>query len=254
MKGFKGFNKDLKCRGEQYAIGETKTFSGTPQLGSRGLHFCEHPLDTWSSYAPNAGSRYAEIEADGVTEQREKDSKRVGSSLTVEAEIKIPALLKAAIKFVFDKISPTTGYSAHSATTGDSAHSATTGNYAHSATTGDYAHSATTGDYAHSATTGDYAHSATTGYYAHSATTGDYAHSATTGNYAQSSVGGKGVIAASLGREGQAKAAKGSWLVLAEYKIDGTVKSIGVAWVDGKKIEADTFYTLKGKKFVKVQP
>jgi hypothetical protein len=58
-----------------------------------------------------------------------------------------------------------------------------------------------------------------------------------------------------IGRENQAKAALGNWLVLAEYRNDGTVKTVKTVKVDGKKIKADTFYALKTGKFVKaVQP
>ena len=201
MKGFKGFDKDLKCHGMQYTIGETVTHNGEISLCNSGLHFVEHPLDTLSYYKPTE-SRFAKVEAEGVSSQTEMDSKRVARSLTVKAELKIPALLKAAVEFVFSNVK-----SSPSSTS-------------------------------------------TTGYSAHSATTGNYAHSATTGKSAQSSVGRKGVIAASLGKNGQAKAAKGGWLVLAEYKNDGTVKSIGVAWVDGTKIKADTFYSVKDRKFI----
>jgi hypothetical protein len=241
MKGYKGFNDKLQCSPNgkpfQYEVGKTYTHQGTISLCNQGLHFVEHPLDAWSYYKPLDGSRFALVKAEGVSEETRDDTKRVAQSLTIEAEVKIPALLKAAVEFVFSKVksSPTV-----SATTGNSAHSATTGYSAHSATTGDYAHSATTGDYAHSATTGYYAHSATTGYYAHSATTGDYAHSA---------VAGKECIAASLGIAGQAKGIKGNWLVLAEW-VDGKIKSMGIAIVDGKKIKADTFYALKDGKFV----
>ena len=317
MKGFKGFDKNLKCRDEQYVVGETKTFSGTPVLCSKGLHFCEHPLDTWTYYKPNDKSRYAQVEAEGVLYEKNGDSKRVGTSLTVKEEIKIPALIKAAIRFVFEKVTPSTGDSAHSATTGDSAHSATTGdsahstttgilcalshdrrlcalnhdrrlcalshdrrlcalshdrilcalshdrqysahsattgNSAHSATTGNYAHSTTTGDSAHSATTGNYAHSATTGDSAHSATTGYSAHSATTGNSAHSAVEGKNAIAISLGRNGKAKAKKGGWIVLVEYKNNGDIKAVETAQVLGEKMKEDTFYTLKDGKFVEAE-
>ena len=93
----------------------------------------------------------------------------------------------------------------------------------------------------------------TTGYYAHSATTGDSAHSATTGNSAESSVKGKNAIAASLGVKGKAKAEKGGWLVLAEYKDNGDIKAMGIARVNGKKIRADTFYSLKDGKFVECE-
>jgi hypothetical protein len=268
MKGYKGFNNKLQCtpngKAFQYEVGETYTHNGPVTLCSKGFHFCEHPLDTWSYYKPLDGSRYAEVDADNVSTETRDDSKRVAQSLTVKAEVKVPALLKAAVEFVFSKVksSPTV-----SATTGNSAHSATTGNYAHSATTGYYAHSATTGYSAHSATTGYSAHSATTGYSAHSATTGDSAHSATTGNYAhsattgysahsattgysaQSSVAGGQCIAASLGAAGQAKGIKGNWLVLAEWEA-GKIKAMGIARVDGKKIKADTLYLLKDGKFV----
>ena len=261
MKGYKGFNAKLQCTPSgkvfQYEIGTTYT-EPTANLCNNGFHFCESPLDIFNYYKPNDGSRYTEVEANGVTDQEKEDSKRACTSLTIGAEIKITALIKAAIRFVFDRVTSTTGNSAHSATTGNSAHSATTGYSAHSATTGDSAHSATTGYSAHSATTGSFAHSATTGKSAHSATTGNYAHSATTGNYAhsattgdsaESSVSGKNAIAASLGVKGKAKGGKGDWLVLAEYCDDGSIKAIGVAHIGGKKIKPDTFYTLKDGKF-----
>ena len=204
MKGFKGFDKDLKCLGFQYAIGETTTHDGTVSLCNRGLHFCESPLDTFTFYKPES-SRYAEVEADGVSDSTEKDSKRVAKSLHVKAELKIPALVKAAVEFVFQKVKPSEGNSAHSATTGNSAHSATTG---------------------------------------------DSAHSATTGDSARSAAMGKQSIAASLGRNGAAKGPKGGWLVLSEIGDDLKVKAVGVARVDGKKIKADTYYQIKGGKFV----
>src|SRR6266567_517646 len=257
VNGYKGFDKDLKCRGMQYEVGKTATYNGTVSLCNSGLHFCEHPLDTWTYYKPQDGSRYAVVEADGVADKTSENSKRVAQSLTVKAEVKIPALLKAAVEFVFSKVKTTTGDYAHSATTGVYAHSATTGAYAHSATTGysahsattgDSAHSATTGAYAHSATTGNSAHSATTGYSAHSATTGDSAHSTTTGYSAHSATTGKQCIAAAFGNQGGAKGAIGSWIVLAEWR-DGEIKHMGLARIDGKKIKADTFYVLKGGKF-----
>ena len=205
MKGYKGFNDKLQCSPNgkpfQYEVGKTYTHQGTISLCNQGLHFVEHPLGAWSYYKPLDGSRFALVEADGVSDETRDDTKRVAQSLTIKAEVKIPALLKAAVEFVFSKVksSPTK-----------------------------------------SATTGDSAHSATTGYSAHSATTGNSAHSA---------VAGKECIAASLGFEGQAKGIKGNWLVLAEWK-DGKIKSMGIAIVDGKKINADTFYALKGGKFV----
>ena len=268
MKGYKGFNSKLQCapvgKVFQYEVGKTYTHDGPVSLCNQGFHFCEHPLDTWNYYAPLSDSRYAEVDADGVSAETRDDTKRVAKSLTVKAEVKIPALIKAAVEFVFSKVkssptvsvtagdyahSATAGNSAHSVTAGYSAHSATAGNYAHSVTAGDYAHSVTAGNYAHSATAGYSAHSVTAGYSAHSVTAGNYAHSATAGESAHSSVAGSQCIAASLGAAGQAKGIKGNWLVLSEWN-DGKIKAMGIARVDGKKIKADTFYMLVDGKFV----
>ena len=201
MKGFKGFNSKLQCTPNgkvfQYEIGKTYT-EPTANLCNEGFHFVESPLDALSYYEPNNGSRYCEIDADGISDQTQNDSKRACTSITIGAEIKIPSIVKAAIKFVFDRVTSTTG------------------------------------DFAHSATTGDSAHSATTGY------------------SAESSVSGKNSIAASLGIKGKAKATKGDWLVLAEYDYNGKIIAMGIAQVRGK-IKADTFYSLKGGKFVEVE-
>ena len=40
LTGFKGFDKDLKCRNKQYALGETFE-EGEASLCNNGLHFCE---------------------------------------------------------------------------------------------------------------------------------------------------------------------------------------------------------------------
>ena len=62
MIGFKGFNKDLRCRNKQYVIGETAE-EPTAELCETGIHFCEHPLDVFGYYSPGEGSRYCEVES-----------------------------------------------------------------------------------------------------------------------------------------------------------------------------------------------
>ena len=99
MKAYKGFDKNLQCIGLQYEIGGTQEVDKV-KMCNQGLHACEAPLDVFRYYAPGEGSRYCEVEMDGVSDERGDDSKRVAKKLTVGAEISIPGLVKAHIEYV----------------------------------------------------------------------------------------------------------------------------------------------------------
>ena len=88
MKAYKGFDKDLKCRGFQYEIGKTYTMmEGEPvKLCKRGFHACEKPLDCFGYYAPGL-SRYCEVELADVSGERSGDSKRVAKTITIIREL-----------------------------------------------------------------------------------------------------------------------------------------------------------------------
>jgi hypothetical protein len=284
VTAYKGFDKDLRCRGYQYAVGETYTHDGNARLCDAGFHACTLPLDVLSYYPLTGGNRYHRVELDDATPPADGDSKRAAWKISIGASLNLMGLVKAHVEAIWDTVKPvvdkagadsansaTTGDSAHSATTGDYAHSATTGDSAHSATTGVSANSATTGRYAnsattgvsansattgvsaHSATTGDYANSATTGYYANSATTGRYANSATTGYSAgvRCSVADPTAVAAVLG-EGAARGAVGSWLVLTERDDECNVVEVRAVQVDGETLKPHTYYRLTGGQLVEV--
>jgi hypothetical protein len=248
MKGYKGFNQKLQCtpggKVFQYEVGKEYVHDGDAELCLQGFHFCENPLDTLRYYQPATG-RYAEVEAEGVTKAKAEDSKRVAKKLKIIAEVKLKSLIEIGVKFLLSKSeNPTSGNSSPAATSGNSSHAATSGEYSHAATSGNSSHAATSGNSSHAATSGNSSHAATSGYSSHAATSGEYSPAATSG---------KESIAASIGYNAQARAALGSWIVLAEYK-SGTreVLTVKTAKVDGKKIKADTFYQLKKGKFVVV--
>lgn len=131
VKGFKGFNKDLKCRDMQYEVG--KTFEVPSAKACReGLHFCEEPFDVFNYYAPS-DSRYAEVEALGDVDRDNDDSKVATTKLRIKAEIGLPGIIKAGIDLIMSRVKwdekKETGedYSAAS-NTGDYSAASNTGN------------------------------------------------------------------------------------------------------------------------------
>jgi len=150
---YKGFNPDWTCNPNgvafQYEVGKTYTHDGKVEACASGFHACEMPLDVWNYYKPNS-SKFAVVEAAGKIARHDgKDSKIASATITVQAEIKLPDLIKRAVQWVLDRArsNTETGYSGHAAATGHSGHAAATGNSGHAAATGNYGHAAATGGY-----------------------------------------------------------------------------------------------------------
>ena len=282
MKAYKGFDKNLQCRGLQYEIGGTQEFDNV-RLCEQGGHACEAPLDVFSYYAPGDGSRYCVVEMDGVSEERGEDSKRVAKKLTVGAEIGIPGLVKAHIEYVkahttmehTDPKAATAGYRGAAtagyrgaATAGDSG-AATAGNcgaatagYRGAATAGNCG-AATAGD-SGAATAGNFG-AATAGNFG--AATAGYRGAATAGNCGAATAGDSGAATAkgsvSVGKNGcglvrgndvKIKGGLGAVLVICEENADNwDIKEWLAFVVDGEDIKADTWYKLVGGKLVETE-
>lgn len=84
---------------------------------------------------------------------------------------------------------------------------------------------------------------------------GNYAQIGSSGNYAQIDSTGEGCVIMCAGINSVAKASKGSWITLSEWSYsEGKQRYIPICvkteFVDGEKIKADTYYSLKGGVFV----
>ena len=132
MNGYKGFDKDLKCRDFTYKIGESYE-EEKADLCNKGFHFCENPLDVFGYYPP-ADSRYCEIEADDISEQTSEDSKRCSKKISINVEIGLKGIIDAGLKFVLEKIDWTNNKESN---TGDQSAATNTGYRSAATNTGD---------------------------------------------------------------------------------------------------------------------
>ena len=130
MKAYKGFDKDLKCRGFQYEIG--KEYETDKAVACEtGFHACEYPLDVLGYYPPNV-SRYCEVEQSGETDKRGDDTKVASTKIKIGAEIGIAGLVKAAIEYTKERATEVKG----GRTSQDRGAASATGNHGAASATG----------------------------------------------------------------------------------------------------------------------
>ena len=98
MKAYKGFAKNLCCRGMQYEVGKSYD-EPEAKVCKAGFHACEAPIDVFKYYPP-ASSRFCEVELDGTIDRASDDTKCAASHIKIGAEIGIPGLCKAQIEYV----------------------------------------------------------------------------------------------------------------------------------------------------------
>ena len=207
IKSYKGFNKDMTCRGFQYEEGKEYE-EETADACHSGFHACEHPLDCLNYYSPNE-SVYHEVEQSGEFDRGEDDSKVASTKIKIGARLDISGLVKAAIDFTMSRVkkeaksdedygaSSATGYKGASSATGDYGASSATGNCGASSATGYKGASSATGYYGASSATGNCGASSATGDYGASSATGNCGASSATGNCgASSATGYKGASSA----------------------------------------------------------
>ena len=195
MKAYKGFDKDLKCRGFQYEVG--KEYEEEKAVACEcGFHACENPLDVFNYYTP-ADGRFCEVEQGGEIDKSSDDSKVASTKIKIKAEIGINGIIKAGVRFILDHVKFDTDKKFN------------------------------------------------TGYQSAATNTG-YQSAAT--------VGKGGSVAIALGYNSKAKADIGSAIVIAErgeWNGDAyPLFNIKSAIVDGVKLKANTFYTVRNNEFI----
>ena len=107
MKAFKGFNKDLTCRGYQYEEGK-EFHTERAECCDTGFHACEYPLDCFRYYDP-AHSVYHEVELSGEMDKSGDNTKVCATDIKIGARLSIAGLVKMAIDFTMSKVNKEAG-------------------------------------------------------------------------------------------------------------------------------------------------
>jgi hypothetical protein len=251
IKGYKGFDKDFKCREHQFQENKTFEVDHDPIICKKGFHFCEYPLDIFSYYPPS-NSTFAEVEGIGKSVNHSDDSKISVSKITIGLKLSLQKLIKAAIDFTFSKIKWTKENN-------------TSGDYSGASSSGDYSGASSSGNCSGASSSGDYSGASSSGYKSGASSSGDYSGASSSGNCSGASSSGdysnaeagKGCIAMAIGYNSHAKGVAGSWIVLSECEIIKGVtyiKDVKSVAVDGIIIKADTFYYLNKGNIIEYIP
>ena len=98
IKGYKGFNKDMTCRGFQYEEGKEYE-TDKAEVCEKGFHACEYPLDCFSYYNP-VESVYHEVEQSGeISKKKDEDTKLASTKIKIGAKLSIAGIVQAAIEY-----------------------------------------------------------------------------------------------------------------------------------------------------------
>ena len=258
MKGYKGFEKGLVCKGKQYA--ENTVFEeDQAEICKSGMHFCENPFDVLEHYdlvnADGSFNDFAEIEA--LAEAKTDDNKKYCTTkLRVGAKLSFSGFIKACVNFIIEK---TTLENSESKTNDkDESIISSKIKNAQIGSSGDWAKIGSSGDGAQIGSSGDGAKIGSSGDWAQIGSSGDWAKIGSSGDWAKIDSTGEDSIICCAGHNSIVKAKQGSWITLSEWKYSDEKERwvpvcVKTEFVDGERIKADTSYQLKNGKFVVVK-
>ena len=223
IKAYKGFDKNMQCRGFQYEVGKEYNMDGGIKCCDRGFHACKSPLEVWDYY-DMLNSRFAEVEQSGEIDEEEKSTKVCSSHIKIKAELKLADIINIGVEWLKDVTSPSKVKT--DGVLNDN------------------------GDRKKQI--------GSSGYSAQIGSSGDYAQIGSSGDSAKIDSTGEDSVIMCAGNKSKAKAKIGSWITLAEWEWNDKKNRyvpicVKTEYVDGKNIKADTWYLLKNGKFVEVE-
>ena len=277
MKTYKGFDKNLKCRNFQYEVGKEYE-EKEAEVCKKGFHACENPLEVFNYYPPCDGNRYCEVEQSGELSKHDNDSKVASTKIKIGVELGLKGLIQAGVSFILDRVSwkddaatssgdrsaavnsgdrsaaVNSGYQSAAVNSGDQSAAVNSGDRSAAVNSGDRSAAVNSGYQSAAVNSGDQSAAVNSGDRSAAVNSGDQSAAVNSGDQSAAEVANIGSVAIVTGYQSKAKAGLGSAIVVAERgDWNGQtypLLNIKAAIVDGEKIKADTWYTLKNGEFV----
>ena len=201
---YKGFDKNLCCRGFQFKVGEEYEQQGGIKCCENGFHACTNPFDVLDYYDVNGKNRFCQVEQYGIIDNNKEDTKQASSKIKIKAEIGMAGLFKAGIEWIKEKTNPIPIINETKGKTDNPS--------------------------------------------------GNSAKIGSSGNSAKIDSTGEDSVICCAGDNSMAKAKKGSWITLSEWKYSEEKKHyipvcVKTEFVDGERIKEDTWYKLVNGNF-----
>ena len=213
ITSYKGFDKNMKCRGFQYEVGKEYEMDGEIKCCKQGFHACKSPMEVWNYY-DMLNSRYAEVEQSGKIEEEENSTKVCSSRIKIKAELKLADIINIGVEWLKDITSP-------SKVKADGVLKDNGDRMKQIGSSGYYAQIGSSGDYAKINSTGE----------------DSVIMCAGNSSRAKAKVGSWITLA------------EWKWSDEKNHNVPVCVKT---EYVDGENVKADTWYQLKNGKFVEV--
>ena len=126
---YKGFDKDFKCRGFQYEVGNTYETDDDIVCCNRGFHACESPMEVFDYY-DMLTSRFAEVEQSGKIDKEAASTKTCSSRIKIKAELKLADIINLGVEWLKEITSPSKIEANNTSNDGDYAKIGSSGDYA----------------------------------------------------------------------------------------------------------------------------
>ena len=135
---YKGFDKDFKCRGFQYEVGNTYETDDDIACCNRGFHACESPMEVFDYY-DMLTSRFAEVEQSGKIDKEAASTKTCSSRIKIKEEVKLADIINLGVEWLKGITSPSKIEASNTSNDGYYAKIGSSGDYAQIGSSGDYA-------------------------------------------------------------------------------------------------------------------